>query len=207
MSYKKHLNTLFLAILGGAAIAIGGTVFLAQDNKVVGAVMFAVGLYTICVHGLNLFTGKVGYLVNREPAYLIDLLIIWIGNFIGTAGTAFLMLNTRAAGIAEKAAAMCEIKNNDSLLSLLLLGIYCGVLMYGAVEGYKRCQNPLIIFFCVAVFILAGFEHCIADMFYYAIGGPITANVLLRLIVISLGNAIGGMLIPLAQKFNASVEV
>ncbi|MFR4969716.1 MAG: hypothetical protein ACLTDC_03590 [Lachnospiraceae bacterium] len=50
---------------------------------------------------------------------------------------------------------MCQIKVDDSLISLFILGIFCGALMYIAVEGYKQTKNPLILFVCVAGFILA----------------------------------------------------
>ena len=70
---KKILHTFILAILAGAAIGIGGIVYLSMDNKTAGALMFTVGLYTICIHGLNLYTGKAGYLVNQPVSYLADL--------------------------------------------------------------------------------------------------------------------------------------
>ena len=57
-----------LAVLAGAAIGIGGIVFLSLENKIVGALMFTAGLYSICVHGLNLFTGKVGYAVEQPKS-------------------------------------------------------------------------------------------------------------------------------------------
>ena len=61
----RELRVLALAVLAGMAIGIGGVLYLTLENKVVGALMFTVGLYAICAHGLNLFTGKVGYLVNK----------------------------------------------------------------------------------------------------------------------------------------------
>lgn len=95
---------------------------------------------------------------------------------------------------------MCEIKVDDSLGSLFLLGIFCGALMYIAVEGYKQTKNPVILFMGVATFILCGFEHCIADMFYISVASMWSGRALLCIAVISLGNAAGGMLIPLAKK-------
>lgn len=88
-------------------------------------------------------------------------------------------------------------------MSLFVLGIFCGLLMYAAVEGYKRVQNPLILCFCVAVFILCGFEHCIADMFYYSLAGGWNGDVIVRILVITVGNSLGGMLLPLADKLRA----
>ena len=77
---RKYVRLFALAVLAGAAIGIGGIVFLSLENKIVGALMFTAGLYSICVHGLNLFTGKVGYAVEQPKSYIIDLVIIWVGN-------------------------------------------------------------------------------------------------------------------------------
>ena len=115
-----------------------------------------------------------------------------------------LVLLTRIAGIAAKADAMCQVKMNDSLLSLFILAIFCGMLMFIAADGYKKIEHSagkfLAIFLPVIVFILSGFEHCIANMFYFSIASAWTAKSFGYLIVMSLGNAAGGMLIPLCRK-------
>ena len=58
------------------------------------------------------------------------------------------------------------------------------------------------LFFCLGLLTIltCGFEHCVADMFYFFLAGEITPDALLRIIVISLGNSVGGMLIPAAEK-------
>lgn len=197
---KNVLGTFALAVLAGNMIGIGGAVYLATDNKVVGALMFTVGLYTICIQELNLFTGKVGYLPERKPAYLIDLFIIWCGNLVGTFVDACLLSFTRFSVHAKAAEALCEIKLTDGILSLFVLGFLCGILMFVAVDGYAKTKNPIILFLCVAAFILCGFEHCIADMFYFSFAKVWSVSTFARVIVITLGNAIGGMLIPLVKK-------
>ena len=200
---QQKACALFLAVMAGGAIGIGGCVYLSLDNKVIGALMFTVGLYAICVHGLNLYTGKVGYLVNQPLSYCLDLVIIWIGNLAGTFLAALAMQETRIASISEKAAEMCAIKLNDSWMSLFLLGIFCGFLMFVAVDGYRSTKNPVILFMGVAVFILCGFEHCIADMFYFSIAKMWSGKAFLCILVITLGNSLGGILIPLIKKGNA----
>ena len=196
----KHVRLFLSALLAGMAIGIGGAVYLSVESSVVGALLFSVGLYAICAHGLHLFTGKVGYLVGESPAYLGQLAVIWAGNFAGTGLTALALRASRAASMAVRAGAMCETKLGDGLLSLFLLAVFCGLLMFIAVDGYKRTQNPLILILCVAVFILCGFEHCIADMFYFAVSSTLGAQALLRLAVITLGNSAGGVLIPLLRR-------
>lgn len=202
---KSYLNTLVLAIVAGLAIGVGGCTFLTLENKLLGTFMFTAGLCTICFHGLNLFTGKMGYVVNEKPAYIIDLLIIWIGNLIGTYIMAECVLHTRVSGNFEIAKSMCETKMNDSYSSLFILAIFCGFLMFVAVDGYKQSKNAVILFMCVAAFIFCGFEHCIADMFYFSIARAWSAEACLRIIVITFGNVLGGVIIPLARKLSANV--
>lgn len=197
---NKYMSMFALAVLAGIAIGIGGMIYLTLENKTAGAILFTIGLYTICVHGLNLFTGKAGYLVAQPISYLLDLLIIWCGNLTGTALCAAAVQQTRIAQISRAAETICQAKLNDSLWSLFLLGIFCGFLMYISVDGYKTTQNPIILFLGVAVFILCGFEHCIADMFYFSAAGVWSAQSFFRILIISLGNVAGSILIPLCKK-------
>lgn len=81
----RRVGGLFLfAILAGFCIGLGGTVFLRlrdafPGGNVVGALLFTIGLFTICTRGYALFTGKACYLFeNPWPGYLLDLLIIWV---------------------------------------------------------------------------------------------------------------------------------
>ena len=200
---KKNIKMFLLAIGAGLAISIGGTVYLSVDNKIIGSLLFAVGLYAIVLNGLFLYTGKVGYLVDQSDKieYLGLLAITWLGNLAGTWIGAVAVLNTRIQGIRENAVGICETKLADGPLSVFLLAIFCGILMYIAVDGFKEKENPLILFFCVSVFILSGFEHCIANMFYFSIAGAWSLKTIVYLIIMTLGNSLGGVLIPSLKKW------
>lgn len=182
---------MFKSILAGICISIGCISFLSVDNKYLGTFLFSLGLLTVVAFQLNLFTGKVGYLCSteRKLEYLWTLFKIWIGNLVGCGITALACLQTR---INIDTSALVSVKNSDSLLSLLILGIFCGMLMHIAVSGYKKIQNPLIIVLPVMVFILIGAEHCVADMFYWFYNKEIN---ILALLVITFGNTIGGNLV------------
>ena len=193
------------AILAGMSIGFGGAAFLSVENRVVGAALFTIGLFCVCTFGFHLFTGKVCYVFQNDRRFALDLPIIWLGNVAGTGVTALLYSLTRNAAIREKAMALCQVKLDDSLLSLFVLGILCNIFIYIAVEGYQR--NPheigkyLSLFFGVMVFILTGTEHCVADMFYFWMAGAWCGRAILCVIVISLGNAVGGVLIPLLRAY------
>lgn len=200
INFKKQPQAFALAVLAGIAIGIGGTVYLSLENKIAGALMFTVGLYAICCHGLNLYTGKAGYMVNQPLSYLADLLTIWAGNLAGTYLAAAAIQQTRISGISEKAKALCATKLDDNMPSLFLLAVFCGLLMFIAVDGYKSVHNPVILFMGVASFILCGFEHCIADMFYFSLAGMWSGKAFLIILAITAGNSAGSILIPLAKK-------
>ena len=201
----NYLKTFAGAILAGMSIAIGGLVFLSVDSKVLGAALFTVGLFTVCTMGFNLFTGKVCYVFQNNAEYALALPIIWIGNLAGTGLITFFARMTRnAAALTEKAATMCAAKLNDSLVSLFFLGILCNILIYIAVEGCKNIPHEfgkyLALIFGVMVFILCGTEHCVADMFYFWIGGVWGARAAVCILAITLGNAVGGVLFPLLRN-------
>ena len=199
---KKMGNIFCKAVLAGIAIAIGGIIYLSVENKIIGALLFTVGLYAIVLNGLFLYTGKVGYLVveNDKKEYLLILLTTWLGNLVGTAIGAFAFLNTRNALAAQNVDIICDAKLDDTPLSIFILAVFCGFLMYIAVDGFKEKGNPIILFMGVSVFILCGFEHCIANMFYFSLAGAWSGKAFLYLLIMTIGNSVGGILIPFVKK-------
>lgn len=205
----KKWNDFLMSVLAGGAISVGGTVFLSLDNKVLGALFFCLGLFMVCTLGLNLYTGKVCYVPNNRPGYVGFVGLVWLGNLVGCEVVALLIKATRiGAALSEKAQSLCMVKTGDSLISLFILGIFCNIMIYIGVESYLANAHEIGkyfgIVFGVMVFILCGFEHCVADMFYFAMAGW-TWKMLLCLVVITLGNAVGGMIFPICFRFRAKV--
>lgn len=205
----KYIRTLVLGILAGLAIGIGGMVYLASlpDYKPVGAFLFSAGLMTICFFSLNLYTGKVCYLFNNKPSFLIDLLLIWIGNYIG-AGLCGIMTGISLEKLSETAKTLCESKLDQSPISTIILGFLCGILVFVAVEIYNRTKSGIAkyigIFTCIPLFIVAGFEHSIADMFYFSAAHCSVAyplDDLIFILLVTLGNSLGGLLVPVCLKY------
>ena len=80
-------KSIFEGIAAGVYIGIGGAVFLACENKVIGSVFFTVALLSICLTGMQLFTGKVGMIVTAHSrADVISLFGCLIGNLLGIGG-------------------------------------------------------------------------------------------------------------------------
>lgn len=196
---------LIKSILAGILIGIGGTVLLSLENIVVGSFLFAIGLFVIVTKELNLYTGKIGYIFNNKVHYLIEVLITLIGNFIGTFFCGFVLRYTRLAStLTYKAQNICTVKLNDNILSIFILSIFCGILMYIAVNGYKVMKDNFGkyagVFLGVAIFILCGFEHCIANMYYFTIANMWSIKAFEYLGIMILGNSIGGVIFPLCDK-------
>lgn len=190
---KKYLSP----VIAGMLIAFGGCVYLLCDVKIIGATLFAIGLFTIVNYGFDLYTGKVCYSVFKDYNGM-NPIIIWILNFVGTFIVAFLLSKTRIAPtLIEKSRSLCDTKLSDSYLSLFILGIFCNIMIYIGVDGFKNGKSDLaktlFVFLGVIVFIISGFEHSVADMFYFSMAGLINIKSLIALIVISLGNAVGGI--------------
>lgn len=199
----KENGRIFLkAAAAGITIGIGGAVYLTLENRVIGAVLFGVGLYTIVLNGLFLYTGKVGDLISAKDkkAYILQLIFTWIGNLAGTALAAAAISATRIGNLGRTAEVICKTKLADTPHSILILAVFCGILMYVAVDGFREKGNPLILFFCVTVFILCGFEHCIANMFYFSLAGAWSLRAVIYLLLMTLGNSVGGILLPLVKK-------
>ncbi|MCR4586908.1 MAG: formate/nitrite transporter family protein [Lachnospiraceae bacterium] len=199
----KYLKTFLSAILAGICIGIGGIVYLSVESKLAGAFFFTTGLFVICIFGLDLFTGKVCYTFQRGKEGAVKLPIIFLGNFAGTWIMGTLVGFTRIAAVSEAATALCAVKLTDGYLSLFILGIFCNIMIYIAVEGYAHAPHELgkylSLFFGVMVFILCGFEHSIADMFYFSAAKMWSTEAFLRILVIAAGNAAGGVSFPVLR--------
>lgn len=193
------LKTFRESLCAGILIAIGGTVFLSCTNKIVGAVLFSVALLCICCKGYYLFTGKIGYLVEQhQKDDFINLAVGLCGNLICTFLIG-MMLRAVLPDIGVKAAEMCATKLLQNPLHTFIRGAFCGVLMYLAVSIYKEKNTALGILFCVPVFILSGFEHSIADMYYFGVSGLFSAKIILFMALVVLGNTVGAMVLPLLK--------
>ncbi len=193
---KGILKNIIYGFLAGAMISIGCAVYLACASKYVGAVMFSVALLTICYKGYNLYTGRIGFMVNSHTKEdFSGLLLGLLGNTL--AMMAFgAMLGYALPNLAETAITVVTAKLQQSFLSALIRATFCGILMYIAVSLYREKKTIVGIVFCIPVFILSGFEHSIADMGYFAIAGEWSLKGFGYIWTIILGNTVGAMLFP-----------
>lgn len=194
----RILRVLISSFLAGVMIAIGGSVYLSVENKVAGALLFSVGLFSILLFRLHLYTGKICYLVSGEGRWqtrLTEVLATLLGNTLG-AGLTGLLLSEKFMNVA--AGPLVEKKLAIPLGYVFVYALFCGILIYVAVEAFRSAKEgalkATIVFLCVSVFILSGFEHSIADIFYFFAARSLDLPSVLFLFVVVLGNTAGGIL-------------
>lgn len=187
------------SIIAGFMIGLGGFINL-TIGSVLGAFLFSLGLLTIIIFQFNLFTGKAGYL-SLNMVKPKDLVVIWFGNLVGTAAMASLSLLTyQGRELIDGARAIIFMRMSNYWYENIILGIFCGILMWIAVYSYK--ENALITSTCVAAFILSGMNHCIADMYYYFMSVRSYWALLgfSTILCSTIGNIIGCNIIPIIMK-------
>lgn len=201
---RRIANELGRGIIAGFIISFGATVYLMMDNKIVASFLFCFGLFVVCEFNLNLYTGKIGYLATeRTPSYLRYVVLGLVGNFIGMNMSVALLQQTRGSSkLIENATKLASSREEDNLLSLFILGIYCGILMYIACACFKKGKavgginiiGYLGNLFCVPIFIFSGFEHSIANMYWFIMSGKQwTMTGLWICLIVLAGNAVGSM--------------
>lgn len=198
-------------ILAGILICIGGAVFLSLSGrtageKIAGAVLFSVALLCICLRGYSLYTGKIGLIVkNHKKEDFSTLFLGLLGNAIATVAFGFL-LGYAIPALKTTAKTLCEGKLQQSFVSALVRATFCGILMFLAVGVYRENHSIVGILFCIPTFILSGFEHSIADIFYFATSGICSWKAFGYLWTIILGNSIGAMLLPFLKLLGEKCE-
>lgn len=194
MQHKNIFNLITKSILAGLLISLAGIVYLNCPDKIVGSLLFSLGLISVILLEANLFTGKIGYVNSKRS--ILDSLLILVFNLVAATvvGLIYRCCSDAAASIAESK--LLVFSESWWLTGLKSIG--CGAAIYLAVEGYKKSKSLIPVILGVMVFILAGWNHCIADCFYMAAGSSSVLAIPYLLVVI-VGNSIGSLLIRFLQ--------
>jgi formate/nitrite transporter len=194
-----------------AGVAAGG--LNPTIARLLGAGIFPIGLMLVVLCGSELFTGNCLMtitLFKKEitlSAMLKNWVFVFIGNFIGSILLALLLSQSGLYGEAMVAKAMgiAEAKVAIPLGSLIIRAIFCNILVVLAVwmqTGAKDIIGKIwAMWFPIMLFVFAGFEHSIANMFFIPMGIFVGADVtwvqlfINNLIPVTIGNIIGGAII------------
>ena len=243
-------NSFMLAFMGGMFIALsalGSIIGTCTINNysiasIVAGIIFSTGLMMVVIAGGALFTGNVLIIISvlQKKVSLIsmvfNLIISFVGNLIGSLFIVFIV-NYSGALEGAKGAILAKIflkavhKVEYPFMNAFLLGILCNILVCLAVWMMSSAKDTsgkvLACFFPIMLFILSGYEHIVANMFYipsallasinheYIKLSGVSAHVISELtfdglinnfIPVSLGNFVGGMIIGVAYSFIYTVN-
>lgn len=214
---------IYLGILAGAYIGFGGlaNTIVSQTlgnidpglAKFAGAAVFPVGLMLVVIAGAELFTGNnlmtLALMNNKITAgqMLKNWCVVWLGNLVGSLCLALIVYYGGVLGdpaATAKAVGIAEAKAGLDISVMIFRGILCNILVVLAVWMATSAQDIISkIFACwfpIMLFVLCGFEHSVANMYFIPVGMLLGANVsvgacVTNLICVTIGNIIGGAII------------
>ncbi len=237
------LTTFTLAVLAGAFIALGavfatntaaGTAALPFGvAKLLTGLVFCLGLILVVVGGAELFTGNnlivMAWASGKVSgaALLRNWAIVYVGNFVGSIGTAVLVLWSKqytfgGGAVGETALKIASTKAGLDFFQAIALGVLCNALVCLAVwltfSARSTIDKIAAILFPITAFVAAGFEHSVANMYFVPFGLLIKAfdpafvaekgldlsnltwgNFLINnLLPVTIGNIIGGAVLVAA---------
>jgi len=221
---KSTSTLLILGILAGIYIsfgAAGATVMLGTIgdpglSRLAAGIIFPVGLMLVVMAGAELFTGNnlmtLGCLHRKYGVYgiLRNWTLVYIGNLIGSLIIAYIISLTGiySGSIADMGVSLVNSKIGLTMIQAVSRGILCNIIVVLAVWLATGAQDITgKIFAClfpILLFIVSGYEHSIANMYFFAIGKfighPISWSEIWfnNLIPVTFGNIIGGgIIIPI----------
>ena len=209
--FRRIVSFTVDGFMAGILLSICCAVNISAGNSFAGAFLFSLGLFAIMELHLGLYTGKVGYLAVKKPKYAGEVTITLISNAIGAFLGGWLLSITRfGTMLGVRATEIMTGKMFDLPVSMFLLSMFCGILIFIAVEGDKKCTNAddhvgalFTTLIPVMIFIICGFNHSIADMGYFALSGFKNAHkAVLYFAMVILGNDVGCVIIPIMKKFS-----
>lgn len=169
--------------MAGFCIGMGAMAYL-RAGAVVGPFLFAIGLLAVCYFQLPLYTGRVQFFSWRTA---LDYLWMLVGNIIGV-----LIVVMLAEGMSFQVdpAGIVDARLSAPWWLVGLRAIPCGFIMTLAVRAAKE-KHYLPLLFGIPTFIICGFPHCVADIFYYGAVRPALADIALVYLATVVGNALG----------------
>ena len=214
---SSMLAGMFISFGSFASMTIGGIATSAdsKDVKILVAFVFSAALSLVITAGCELFTGNnlvLAASAKRKDFSILELSSMWllcyVGNLIGSWILILVFQTTGLTGnesISQFFASTAEIKTHLTALQLLSRGILCNACVCLAVWCSVRLKNEvarlIMVFWCIMIFMLCGFEHCIANMSIIGVallnscGHSVTiSGYIWNLLFVTLGNIIGGVL-------------
>ena len=219
-SFHDFIHFILMTLLSGAMIGICATSSLTanvivENGRIVGALLFSLGMFVILAFEMKLFTGLIPKIPHTNPRSYWQIFVCLIGNFIGVYIVYLLVSQTYFADKVLASGAEL-IKNKLDLdnwaFSAVSSGILCGILITLSVlsvdhSHHKGLSANVGVMFPIIVFVFCGFDHSIANMFYFYCLKELSWRVVGYIALTILGNFIGGIILPLILKLRDSDPV
>ena len=203
---ENKFKLIVKAMMAGCAISLGGLTNIYSQNNVIGSLFFCIGLFVILVWELNLYTGK---LCNLTLEYK-NLLLIYLGNFLGCFLFGTLLRIVSSSTLIDNMSTSLQMRVEGPWYISLIRGFLCNLCIFIAVRGYndldREWKKLLSLILGVSVFVLCRFEHCVADMFYITLCNAWNWKSLGFLMLVTIGNTLGGITIPIILKLLKRLE-
>lgn len=180
-------NIISKSIIAGMCISTSCILYSNIENKIIGSLLFSFGLLVIMQYNLYLYTGRI-YKVKFNIRDVKKIMIVLFCNFVGCN---FMVFIFQMCGFSNNIEIISNIKYDIPLIQMFFRSIPCGALMCFATLNKN---NKITTILCVATFIICGFEHSIADMFYLVWSeNRYILDYFIRILIVVLGNAIGSI--------------
>ena len=188
------MNNCFIrnGFLAGILIGIGCVANVVSNNAILGSFLFSLALLSICILQLKLCTGAFGYIDKKEN--LKDCFIMLLSNIAGISFICYILAKFSSIDIDTSTIVINKL--NEVWYDALVRGIGCGILIYLAVECFRKYNHPLVVIMPIMGFIICGFDHCIANYGYMVLNDTYWTN---NMIYWVIGNAIGSLMISKIQ--------
>ncbi len=198
------MSNLIKSIMAGISISFAGIAYLSSSNSFVGAFLFSLGLLAIYHFDWNLFTGKACYFLSGKKGAVKLGAIAILGNAIGCIFMGYLMRITKLIHLEDHAIEVVECKLANTPISGFIMAIGCGFMMYLAVIGYAnhKCEMGkfLMLILPIIVFTISGFEHVVANLFYFSFTNVWDFDSIVYILIVLAGNTVGCSIIPISDK-------
>lgn len=179
------------SILAGVFIGVGAICYL-NNPTILGAILFSIGIMAVVSLDCPLYTGQIGFINKNNYG---DLCVVLICNLIGSFGSGMIYSLCASNEVYATANNIIVHKLNQPDFTQFVMGVGCGICIYLCVMFFKKFSNPVLIALPIVVFIMSGYNHCIADTFYYAVVGKFNAEFLMCLIRVIAGNSVGSVMV------------
>lgn len=179
------------SVLAGVFISVGAVCYLNNPN-IIGAILFSIGIMAVIALDCPLYTGKIGFINKNNYG---DMGVVLTCNLIGSFGSGIIYGLCVSDNIYATANNIIVHKLDQPYFTQFIMGIGCGICIYLCVLFAKKFSNPVLIALPIVVFIMSGYNHCIADTFYYAVYGKFNDEFILYLIRVIAGNSVGSIVV------------